>query len=258
MYRSERESEILRELERCGYATVEYLAEKIHISPSSIRRDLNDLALRGLVLRSYGGVQLLETAGKNVPFSLRSHSNADKKRLIARRAASLLHGGEVVFLDGSSSAFFLAQELTGIGGLTVVTNSIDITSLLSQYAIRTVCTGGMISPDNPAVLVDEPAAGTIASIHADFAFFSVQSLTADGTVSDCYPAEVRLRRLMMASAAHKVLLIDSTKLSHPSTYLQCRVTDLETVICDRDLNGFFSCKTGETVFLCGTGNGQPS
>lgn len=250
MYKSERESEILRELELCGYATVDYLAQKIHISPSSIRRDLTDMECHGLVRRSYGGAQLVQTVAKNVPFSMRSHENASQKKAIARCAASLLHGGEVIFIDGSSTAFFLAEELTSIGGLTVVTNSVDITSMLSQYAIRTICTGGWVSPDNPAVLVEEPAARTIESIHADFAFFSSQSLTADGTVSDCYPAEVRLRRLMMLNATHKVLLIDSSKLETPSTFFQCRVTDLDTVISDRDLHGFFTKETGNTKLLC--------
>ena len=110
MYRGERENEILRELERCGYATVEYLAEKIHISPSSIRRDLADMERRVKIKRSYGGAELADPSGKHIPYQFRTHENVSLKRSIARTAASLVHPGDTIFLDGSSSAFFLAEE----------------------------------------------------------------------------------------------------------------------------------------------------
>ena len=103
MYRGERESEILRELEVCGYATVEYLAEKIHISPSSIRRDLSDLEKKGQIRRSYGGAELTEGVGKTVPYQMRTHENVSHKRMIAKKAASLVPSYSTVFLDGSSS-----------------------------------------------------------------------------------------------------------------------------------------------------------
>lgn len=59
MYKCEREQEILLVLKECHYVTVEFLAQKLHISASSIRRDLKQMENHGLVKRSYGGVELL-------------------------------------------------------------------------------------------------------------------------------------------------------------------------------------------------------
>ncbi|MBQ1262312.1 MAG: DeoR/GlpR transcriptional regulator, partial [Clostridia bacterium] len=72
MYKCERENEILAIVSETEYVTVEYLARKMSISPSSIRRDLKNLEERGLVTRSYGGVKIANASGKHIPFSLRS------------------------------------------------------------------------------------------------------------------------------------------------------------------------------------------
>lgn len=239
MYRGERENEIIQELKQCGYATVEHLAEKIHISPSSIRRDLADLERRGQVKRSYGGAELTDPVGKTIPFRFRSHKNVSLKRSIAKKAAELVQNGDTIFLDGSSSSFFLAEELTAVKGILVVTNSIDITSMLTQYRTRVICTGGIVSDDNRAVLVDDIAERTLRTIHSDLAFFSTQSLDTDGTVTDCYAREVRLRSVMIEQAARSVLLLDSTKLGRKSTFRQCHISDLSHIVCDKPLDRFF-------------------
>jgi len=239
MYRGERASQILAEIERCGFVTVTHLAETIHISPSSIRRDLGELEKRGQIKRSYGGAELAEPRGKAVPFRFRTHEQAAKKRLIARSAVGLIKEGDTIFLDGSSTCLFLAELLIDIKGILVVTNSIDITALLSRYHTRMLCTGGMISEDNRSVLTDDIAEQTLRSLHADIAFFSTRSLDRDGTVSDCYAREVVLRRVMMEQSSRSVLLIDSSKLSRRSTFRQCHVNELTHLICDQPLSDFF-------------------
>ena len=120
MYKCEREDEILALLNDTEYATVEYLSRKMNISPSSIRRDLKNLEERGLVKRSYGGVKIAESSGRRIPFDLRSHENSAQKKQIAKAAMSLINEGDVVFLDGSSSAYFVAELLPSVSGITVI------------------------------------------------------------------------------------------------------------------------------------------
>ena len=83
MYKCEREDEILALLNETEYATVDYLARKMNISSSSIRRDLKNLEERGLVNRSYGGVKIADATGKRIPFSLRSLENSPQNKQIA-------------------------------------------------------------------------------------------------------------------------------------------------------------------------------
>jgi DeoR family glycerol-3-phosphate regulon repressor len=249
MYKCEREDEILTLLNETEYATVDYLAKKMSISSSSIRRDLKNLEERGLVTRSYGGVKIADASGKCIPFSLRSHENSPQKKQIARAASSLVEVGNVVFLDASSSAYFTAELLPAIGGVTVITNSVDIMSTLSRYDIKAYCTGGIISADNRAALVGGYAQEFLRNIRADVAFFSVQAVSADGSFYDCYPEEVALRNVMIQNARRRVLLCDSSKWNRTSTFYQGNVRDIEYVVSDRDLNEFFTDPTPEKYIL---------
>ena len=240
MYKSERESEILEIMESNGYVTVEYLAQKLHVSPSSVRRDLAVLEQKGMLRRSYGGAEISDSTNRNTPFSLRSHENAVSKKRIARAAVKLVKEGDVVFVDGSSTAFFLFEELVSVKGITILTNSIDGLFFLSSYGVRALSTGGMVSPENRAVLVGEQVKNAFAAVRADIAFFSVASLGKTGDLFDCYMDEVPLRRVMLQYARKKVLLLDGTKVGFEAAYFQGTLSDVDSVICDRPIESDYA------------------
>ncbi len=249
MYKCEREDEILALLTDTEYATVEYLAKKMCISPSSIRRDLKNLEERGLVTRSYGGVKIAQSTGKRIPFSLRSHENSSQKKQIARAAVGLLNAGDTIFLDGSSSAFFVAELLPTLDGVTVFTNNIDAITYLSGYDIKAFCTGGELSSENRSVLIGGYTQDFLRRIRADVFLFSVQGLSADGSLYDCYAEEVATRSIMLANSKKSILLCDSSKLGRSSTFYQGNIADVDMIVSDRDLNGFFSEPTPEKYVL---------
>ncbi len=249
MYKCEREDEIIALLSETEYATVEYLSRKMNISPSSIRRDLKNLEERGLVNRSYGGVKIANATGKRIPFSLRSHENSLQKKQIAKAAASLIHTGDVVFLDGSSSAYFVAELLPAISGVTVITNSIDAMSCLSHYDIKAYCAGGIMSPENKGVVVGDYTLEFLRKIHADAAIFSVQSVSRNGDFYDCYAEEVAVRNVMMQNAKTRIFLCDSSKLDKTSTFYQGSIKNIDYVVSDTDLNSFFDDPMPEKYIL---------
>ena len=249
LYKGERKQEIMDILNETGYATVEFLSKKLHISPSSIRRDLTDLERRGEVVRSYGGVELVDRSHKNIPFAIRTHESEAEKKRIALSAAKLVNEGDVVFVDGSSTAFFLFEELSKIKGITIVTNSIDGLSFLSNYQLRVISTGGIISNDNRSVLVGHAVRASFEAIHADICFFSAQSLNEEGVATDPYLEEIPLRMAMCKNSKKRVLLCDSKKLGKTSIYHQCTLGEVDFVICDEDISKIYSEKFPNTEFI---------
>jgi DeoR/GlpR family transcriptional regulator of sugar metabolism len=192
----------------------------------------------GMVLDE--GVKIANASGKRIPFSLRSHENSPQKKQIAKAAAALIHTDDVVFLDGSSSAYFVAELLPAIGGVTVITNSIDAMSCLSRYDIKAYCTGGNMSPENKAVLTGDYTIDFLRKIHADVAIFSVQAVCSNGEFYDCYSDEVAIRNIMIKNASKRILLCDSSKLDKTSTFYQGCADDVDHIISDRDLSTFFT------------------
>ena len=127
MLKSEREREIISFLkEHDGFATVKELCEKLYASESSIRRDLTALEGRRVIRRTHGGAELVSNVSGAIAFNQRAHHNVSAKKAIAKKAASLIKDGDVIFLDQSSSAFYLANEIFLNNSLTVVTNNIEI------------------------------------------------------------------------------------------------------------------------------------
>ena len=241
MLKSEREREILRMIEeRGGFATVRELCRAVFASESSIRRDLTALEARGLIRRSHGGAERNANPSGGIAFSSRTVQNVEEKRRIAQLAKRLVKNGDIIFLDQSSSAFYLAEALMDNRTLTLVTNNVQILSLLSESTARVYGSGGMLCPENRSCLVGEDAAATFARVHADLAFFSARSLSEDGAITDLSREEVLVRAAMIRNAAKTVFLCNRSKHGTRSAYLQCTIDEVD--IC-MDENGIFHERT---------------
>ena len=140
-----------------------------------------------------------------------------------------------MFIDGSSSAYFVAELLPSVGGITVITNSVDVMSMLSGYDIKAYCTGGEISGDNRAVLVGGYTLDFVKKIRADVAILSVQGISAYGDFFDCYAEEVAVRNLMMQNATRKILLCDSSKFGKTCFYNMGTVKDIDVIITEGEI-----------------------
>jgi len=209
------EKKILEILETQQYASVEELSAVLCVSTSTIRRSLEILQQKGLVTRTHGGVKINSDNSFSPSFTFRIHQNTFEKKKIALSAIKLIRNGDIIFLDGSTSAFYIAEYLKEFENIRVITNGIDTLSLLSKNKILAYSTGGQVSSENPSVLVGRYAEDMICNFHADIAFFSAQAMDNDGEIYDCFEDEIFLRRAMIKNAKTKVFLCDSTKVGSP-------------------------------------------
>lgn len=141
------------------------------VSPSSIRRKLTELEKDGLVVRTHSGVKLINDDESGMSFFTRNHTNALEKRLIAIKALKLVHDGDMIFLDSSSTSYFLAEYLSEFPNATVVTNGVDTLAALAAKGVNVYSSGGKVYSENNAALTGEFARAAISKIHADLCFF---------------------------------------------------------------------------------------
>ena len=235
MLKNEREREIINILKNDdGFITVKELCEKLYASESSIRRDLTALEKRGIVKRTYGGAELITNFSNVISFEKRYHHRIEAKKAIAKKAAKLIKDGDIIFLDQSSTSFYLASEIIRRNSLTVVTNNIEILGLLSASGIKVLSSGGFLSPENRNCLIGPDAQSVFENIYADAVFFSTKSLSYDGIISDCTREEVSLRNAMLKNSANKIFLCDSEKFGTRSAYKQCTLSDIDYLISEID------------------------
>lgn len=250
MLKNEREREILQLLKRQdGFITVKELCTKLYASESSIRRDLTSLENRGFIKRVYGGAELITNFLNVIAFNKRAHHNVEAKKAIARKAAKLVKDGCILFLDQSSTSFYLANELIHKNSLTVITNNIEILTLLSNSNHKVVSSGGLLSSDNRSCLIGSDAQYIFENTYADIAFFSTKAISDDGIISDCIREEITVRNSMLKNATKKIFLCDSEKFGAKAVYKQCSLSDVDYMISEDEKAQKFSTHSKSLLIL---------
>ena len=250
MLKNEREREIINILKNeNGFVSVKELCKRLYTSESSIRRDLTSLENNGQITRTYGGAELVVNFSNVIEFNKRAQHNSLEKKIIAKKAKSLIKDGDIIFLDQSSTSFYLANEIINNHTLTVITNNTSILSLMASSRIKTISSGGMLSSENRNCLIGTDAQGVFENTYADIMFFSAKSLSYNGTISDCTREEIFIRNSMLKNARVKVFLCDSEKFGTQSPYTQCSLSDIDYLISENDSSKLFMDFSNELKIL---------
>ena len=146
MLYNERAELILRQIQLEATVKVTELAELLHVSVDTVRRDLKALEQKGLVKCVHGGACLPEALAALSNFTGREVIHSDLKREAARKAAALVAPGNIVALNSGTTNTILAQELAAMNReFTVVTNNYAAVNILMQNeGIRLIAVGGMV------------------------------------------------------------------------------------------------------------------
>lgn len=234
----ERDEALLEYLGRRGEASVAELSEAMFVSQPTMRRTLSRLAGEGRLIRTYGGAALRGTMGENLPQQIREREHSEAKAIIGRRALSLVHDGDTVMVDGSSTAMALLSLLPAHKSVAVITNSAKAPLLLGDSGIRLFVTGGELAAHTYAY-VGSYAEDFLRSFHADVCFFSVRTLTEDGALTDNAIAENAVRRVMLSRSRRAVLMLGSEKIGPPCLHTLCHLDAITHVVSERDLSPLF-------------------
>lgn len=227
----DREKQILEILLKQKKVSVKELADFLFISEPSVRRDLASLEKQNLIKRIHGGAMLEETMlSKNkIPFLIREYEQSSAKVLIAQKAIDLINDNDVIFMDASTSCYYLIPFLSSKRNITVVTNGVKALTKLAEYDINTISTGGTLV-NSCLALVGEEAYKTIETFNADIAFFSCRGLSDDGYLTDIAPEENNIRKRMMKNSKKSYLLCASEKFGKKYFHNLCHKDELNGII----------------------------
>jgi DeoR/GlpR family transcriptional regulator of sugar metabolism len=211
-----RRAAIAELLRSSGSVTVAQLEQRFGISPMTARRDLSDLERQGLARRTHGGAVLPAITAHEDSFATRLETETEAKVALAAEAVRMLTPRQSVFLDSSSTAYFVARRIMQEGlAVTLITNSQPVMELVATGGaanLELIGVGGTLRRLTRSY-VGPFAIHTVLGHFADRLFLSVKGITADGTLTDADPLEAEVKRAMIAHAEEAVLLVDRTKLS---------------------------------------------
>ena len=247
MYQQERMDEILKILKKYNYVTVDYLVKEIKYSPASIRRDLTLLEKQGFITRSYGGVTYKDA---NIsPFRFRQHSMKTAKNAIAKKAASLVKNGDVVFLDGSSTTQYMGHFLTEKKGITAVTCNMMLADFLSEHGINTYCTGGKVV-EYPGILGGSFMLESLEKFNIDKTFFSSTAFNLKGQILALDERGTLNHRTFRKYSDTLIYLCGSDKFDTEAKFISLTLKDIDYFISDKPLPDNTTTPFETTTFLC--------
>lgn len=229
-----RQQEILDILKKQKSVSVAQLSRELFASEPTVRRDLAYLEKQGLLTRVYGGAILVGAPDREIPYDVRAEEQEDAKAVMARRAAKYLHKGDVVFLDGSSSAARMVDPIKEIGDILVVTSGAKTAIALAEAGVRVISTGGQMRTRS-FTYVGSHAEACVRSMRADVVFFSCRGLSDEGEMTDLSIDEINLRRAMLERARVKILLCDSSKFGKQYMYSLGYRDSIDAVISEKDI-----------------------
>jgi DeoR/GlpR family transcriptional regulator of sugar metabolism len=236
MSRYLRKDRILEYVDNKKVCSIDELLKTFKISVSTLHRDLNTLEREGSIDKSYGKVSVSE---KKALYESRINRNIELKVKIAKRALKVIHNGDCIFLDNSTTSYYLARELcnSSIKDVLVVSNNGFISDLFLQNGnIDFIITGGILNKKLNC-FIGPQAIRSIKDFNANIFFLSTSCISIKGEISDLFfPDVIDIKRRMYNNSKTSYILVDSTKFGKTSSGKSFSLKEVDHIITDSKIS----------------------
>lgn len=246
MFALERQKKILETLANEGAVSVSRLSTELGVTEETVRRDLEKLEKQDSLKRTHGGAVSVDENTYEASLEKRKSTNIEAKQKIAKKAAAQIVEGDTIFLDASTTTFFMAKELKKMRNITVITNSLRVVvELQGCETVKVISVGGVLSQNQSFV-------GSLAekSIEDNFVaskmFFSSKGITASGGILESNELECGIKQKMLKNSRYKYYLCDKSKMGRVGFVKLAQISEINYLVCDADLEGELKEKFDES------------
>lgn len=212
------------------------IAQDLGVSRETVRRDVLALESQNALRRVHGGV-VAPGPEPEPPLAVRQTVRAKEKRAIARAATRLLQPGQTLFVDAGSTTAILAEELSRLSGLTIITNGLAVALRLSaadegrSARNDVILLGGRVNPELQASYGDITVA-EVMRYRADVALLSPVGVHGQIGATSFDHHEAAVARAMVQQAKALIVLADHSKLGQTSRVVYAVPQDIATIVTD--------------------------
>ncbi|WP_299435442.1 DeoR/GlpR family DNA-binding transcription regulator [uncultured Maribacter sp.] len=230
MLKEERHFAILNEVALHNRVLLMDLAESLNVSIDTVRRDVKELDADNKLKKVHGGAISLGFTNKSLPN--KNIYKLSEKKLIAKKAISLLKENAVIFIDGGTTCMELARLLPEHLKLTCFTLSLTVAmELLDKENITVIFIGGQISNDTQSA-IGANAIHNLSEIRVDYSFIGTGYVDAIHGLTEFDWDIVQIKKAVIKSSKKSVLLSISEKLNSQHRYKSCDVNAINTMITE--------------------------
>jgi len=233
MKQHQRQDAILSVIQARGSCSIIELADMLHVSDETIRRNVRPLIEKGYLHKVHGGVVLAPPSEDEQPFERRLRSHAAAKEQIANLLAAIVDSGDSLMIDTGSTTAYVARALRGHKDLNVVTNCTEIARTLVVGAGNQVhLAGGQLRRDDSAVF-GSSALTFVGQFQVKYAVLSIAAISLQGEFMDHHMLEAEFSRAMIKQAQQTIVVADSSKFSNSALIQVCSLPQVDMLICNQ-------------------------
>ncbi|MCI2058008.1 MAG: DeoR/GlpR family DNA-binding transcription regulator [Oscillibacter sp.] len=233
-----RQNEILKLLLLEHSLKTENLASHFNVSIETIRRDINTMEQAGLIKKVYGGISLVSDSMHMTSletWNVRlAHAHAEKVHIVTR-ALELIPDNAVIALDIGTTTYELSRLLNAKKNLSIITNSLLISSELARNTSHKIyCIGGLVMPNE--VVTSGVFARNFLNNFASIDLFigSADGITLKSGITEFNEAVIDVKRQLIARADRTVALIDHSKFGKEALFVSWDLRTIDVLVTDSE------------------------
>jgi DeoR/GlpR family transcriptional regulator of sugar metabolism len=230
MLKKERQAYILHQVNLHNKVLSSALCTEIHVSEDTIRRDLQELAEEGKVIKVHGGA--LSHSFNQVYFPTNGIYSQNQKKVIAEKAIRLIQDGMFVLTSGGTTVIELARSLPPQLKATFISGSIPaILEYMHHPNIEVILIGDKISK-NSKITIGTEAIAKIQQMRVDLCFLGTNAIDTEHGVTDNDWDVVQLKKAMIESSKKVICLTIAEKINSEQPITVCGLDEIDILITE--------------------------
>lgn len=232
MLKRERQAYIIHQVNLHNKVLSASLSTEIDVSEDTIRRDLQELAEEGKLIKVHGGA--LSHAFNDITYPSKNVYSRDNKKIIANKAVSLIKDGMFVLTGGGTTINELARSLPLNLSATFISGSIPaIVEYMHHPNIDVIVIGDKLSK-NSKITTGADALTRIKSLKPDLCFLGINSIDPEHGITDNDWDVVHLKQAMINASQKTVCLTISEKINSIQPIHVCDLDKIDVLITELD------------------------
>ncbi len=213
MFALERQQKIVETLNQVGAVSVSKLSEELGVTEETVRRDLEKLEAQELLRRTHGGALPIDDGSYELSLQKRRETNTEAKKKLAKAAVALIATGDTIFLDASTTTYYMAREIKRMKlNVTVISNSLFVVNELSDAEnVKMIAVGGLVGQNQS--FVGRFAENCIEENYfANKMFFSSKGAVLENGILESNEQECAIKQQMLKNSNKHYYLCDKSKI----------------------------------------------
>ncbi len=223
LVKEERKELLLKQINLHTRVYLGDLATTLNVSEDTIRRDINELADEGKVIKIRGGAM---SKAYHHSSSLQETYGHQNKRVIAEKCLPLLHDGMLILIGGGTTIRELIKLIpTELRATFVTVNPLTAVELMDKPNLEIIMVGGQISRYSQMSVGGE-VYQRLSEFRADLCIIGTNAIDAHGGLTDSDWETVQAKKAMIQASANVAVLAISEKLN---SVMRMKIADLRQI-----------------------------